>query len=191
MGKQVQIIEFHGDELVAVEINGKPYVAVKPICEMIGLNWSGQFTRIKNDAILSKAVCQGQIPLVSNGQESICLPLDMIHGWLFSVSEKSIKDPAIRERLILYKRECYAALYQHFHGKQQVPQVIDAPAPAENLLGEHTDVSTKLRAVDICRMVNGTTNAQRLWNNLGLQCGVSEIVHLPAPQYQYAMFEEA
>ncbi|KJU82279.1 phage protein [Candidatus Magnetobacterium bavaricum] len=32
-------ISFHQDTLIAIEKDGKVYVAMKPICEVLGLNW--------------------------------------------------------------------------------------------------------------------------------------------------------
>lgn len=35
-------------------------------------------------------------------------------GWLFGIDSSRIKDEAVRERVILYQRECYQVLYDHF-----------------------------------------------------------------------------
>ena len=39
-------IPFHGTTIVATEIDGVPHVAVKPVCEAIGLDYSAQYRRI-------------------------------------------------------------------------------------------------------------------------------------------------
>ena len=46
-------------------------------------------------------------------REMLCLPLDLLNGWLFSVTAAHVK-PEIRERLIRYQKECYRVLARAF-----------------------------------------------------------------------------
>ena len=39
-------VEFYGDELIAVLLDGEPYVPIRPLCDYLGLSWPGQFERI-------------------------------------------------------------------------------------------------------------------------------------------------
>jgi hypothetical protein len=50
-------VQFHGATLFAVTIDLVHYVALKPICEALGLNWVGQLQRTKRDAVLRKGMC--------------------------------------------------------------------------------------------------------------------------------------
>ena len=45
-----------------------------------------------------------------------CLSLEMINGWLFGIDASRVK-PEIRETVLAYQRECYAVLYNYWHGK--------------------------------------------------------------------------
>jgi hypothetical protein len=45
--------------------------------------------------------------------EMVCLPLDYIAGFLFGVNADRVK-PELRERVILYQRECYRVLADAF-----------------------------------------------------------------------------
>ncbi|WP_432214652.1 phage antirepressor N-terminal domain-containing protein, partial [Salmonella enterica] len=47
-------VPFHGDVIWASRPNGHVEVAIKPICDSLGLDWSSQLKRIKRDAILSE-----------------------------------------------------------------------------------------------------------------------------------------
>lgn len=55
-----QTISFNNQSLITVEQNGNHYVAMKPICENIGLAWEPQVLRIKRDEVLS----QGMIVMI-------------------------------------------------------------------------------------------------------------------------------
>ncbi|MCL8067766.1 phage antirepressor N-terminal domain-containing protein, partial [Pasteurella multocida] len=54
MTTQIQTINFHNQLLSTFEHNSIYYVAMKPICENIGLNWDGQRQRIQRDEVLSQ-----------------------------------------------------------------------------------------------------------------------------------------
>lgn len=57
----ITIIPFYNQELVAVDKDGQKYVALKPICENIGIDWSGQRQRIMEDSVLK--TCMVVIPI--------------------------------------------------------------------------------------------------------------------------------
>ncbi|KJU83650.1 protein containing Phage P22, antirepressor protein, partial [Candidatus Magnetobacterium bavaricum] len=112
----VRQITFHEDTLTAIERNGKVYVAMRPIVETLGLNWSGQYLLIQRDPVLSKDVCVIQTPSPGGPQETVCLPLKYLNGWLFKISTRRIKNPDTRSKLIRYQEECYEVLFEHFNG---------------------------------------------------------------------------
>ncbi len=50
-----ETFEFYDDEIVAVRVKeGTVYVPVRPICELLGMDWSGQRQRIMRDPVLSQ-----------------------------------------------------------------------------------------------------------------------------------------
>ena len=51
-----QTVSFNNQSLITIEQNGSHYVAMKPICENIGLSWEPQLLRIKRDNVLSSTV---------------------------------------------------------------------------------------------------------------------------------------
>ncbi len=115
---------FYDDEITAVVVQHNVervvYVPLRPICDYLGLDWSGQRQRINRDPVLSGAVSGVVVtptPLhdnqFANPQEMLCIPLDFLNGWLFGVSANRVK-PEIREKLIAYQRECYRVLAKHF-----------------------------------------------------------------------------
>jgi P22_AR N-terminal domain len=108
-------IKFYKSVLQALYIDGKEYVAIKPICEALGLNWASQFKRIKSDEILNSVV----VVTTTTGRdkkqyEMVVLPIDKLNGWLFGISEKRVK-PELKNFLVAYKLECYDVLFNYFH----------------------------------------------------------------------------
>lgn len=61
---------------------------MKPIVEGMGLDWDNQRRNIKNDSNLSEGAVTITVPTAGGNQAMICLPLDMIAGWLFTINPK-------------------------------------------------------------------------------------------------------
>jgi len=117
---QQRVVEFYGDTILGLMVPGPDgndlYVPLRPICDYLGLSWSGQFERTKRDDVLAdelRDVRVSRTPQEGGSQDMLCLPLDFIPGWLFGVSASRVK-PELRERIILYRRECYRALWNVF-----------------------------------------------------------------------------
>ncbi|OYD80930.1 RhuM family protein [Azospirillum brasilense] len=110
---QLVVVDFHDQKVPVVEHEGRPYVPIKPICANIGLDWNGQYQRIQRDSVLSEGMCVIPIPSPGGSQDTACLPLEYLNGWLFGVDDSRVK-PELRGRLLTYKRECYSALHSYF-----------------------------------------------------------------------------
>ncbi|MGQ3214798.1 MAG: phage antirepressor N-terminal domain-containing protein [Shinella sp.] len=169
-------VNFRGDDLYGFENDDGVFVALKPIVESMGMDWNGQYQRVKRDPILSEGMCVMHIPFGRGGaQEAVCLKLDLVNGWLFTIDTSRIKDDAVREKVIVYQRECYGVLAKHFAGKQagvshaKTGETIDDPQENE---------SVKLRMVNESRQVFGNQAAAQLWFRLGLPV-VPAMLHDP------------
>ena len=130
-------VPFHGNEILAVEKNGKKYVAMKPIVEAMGLDWSQQVKNIKTDTVLNSVM--GLEPITgSDGKryEMVCLPLEYLNGWLFKVPANRYSGKR-REAIELYQRECYHALYDYWHNGGAVNPRLDE-AQAARVIGKIT-----------------------------------------------------
>lgn len=113
-------VDFHGYALTVITgPTGERLVAMKPICEAIGLGWKGQHERIYRDDVLKEGVRVIRIPSAGGEQDTLCLPLDLINGWLFGIDVGRCKEE-IRPTLIQYKRECYAALAAYWQQGEAV-----------------------------------------------------------------------
>lgn len=165
MGKIITV-DFRSDTLFAAERDDGVFVAVTPICQALGLNANKQRERIQNDQILREGGTVTVFPSAGGMQETYCLRLDLVNGWLFTIDESRIKDPAVRERVLTYKRECYGVLFQHFYGKherhERPADLIEPPTATEEPEGP------KVRLVTEARHTFGPQAAGQLWFKLGL-----------------------
>lgn len=111
-------IEFHGDAVIAILAPDETvYVPVRPLCELLGIQWSAQSKRIKRDPVLSDVCVTVSVSVTdtlrTRDREMIALPLDYLNGWLFGISATRVNE-SIRETLIRYQRDCYRVLYEAF-----------------------------------------------------------------------------
>lgn len=133
MPVEERTVEFYGDEIKGAVVIHAPsdrvvYVPIRPLCDFLGINWDGQRQRLQRDPVLSAETQSVIINTPGGPQESICLPLDMLNGWLFGISAGRVKEE-IRDRVIRYQRECYRVLAEAF----QAPTVADPLAQVEEL----------------------------------------------------------
>ncbi len=116
-------VDFYGDELVAAIVEGEPYIPISPICDYMGLSWSGQRERINRDAVLAGAVVSIRVTRRESQRgprEMLCLPLKYLNGWLFGVNANRVKEE-LRDRVIQYQKECYEILAQAFQARAVEP----------------------------------------------------------------------
>lgn len=110
----------NGIEIAAVRNeNNDFYVPVRPICDALTLNVSGQIQAVKRHRILSSVVCTIHTTGADGkSYDMICLPLEYVYGWLFSIDTNLVADER-RELVEKYQLECYQALYNYFAGSMR------------------------------------------------------------------------
>ncbi len=112
-------VEFYGDTVlaVAVEEAGRRsiYVPLRPICELMGIDWSAQFRRLNRDPVLSRRMISVAVTATQDDQSRlmVSLPLDYLNGWLFGINADRVR-PELRERVIRYQENCYQVLADAF-----------------------------------------------------------------------------
>ncbi|HFC11644.1 MAG TPA: hypothetical protein ENJ56_02275, partial [Anaerolineae bacterium] len=122
---------FYGDSIIAVQADDEAiYVPLRPICETLGVAWTGQARKLRNDPVLSDVAASVNISVqVVDGRGHItsrmlCLPLDYLNGWLFGINANRVKD-SVREVLLRYQRDCFKVLADVF-GRKQITALPDA-----------------------------------------------------------------
>jgi len=123
--------DFHGDLLMValVEIDGErqAVVPLRQFCDYLGVDWSSQRQRLVRDEVLaaemlSIVVTNEQLPRKRGyyNRPVICLPLEVLPGWLFNISPTRVK-PALQEKVQRYRRLCYRALWRAFQRGELFP----------------------------------------------------------------------
>lgn len=119
------------------------------IVESMGVDWNGQYQRVKRDPVLAEGMCVMHIPFGrGGGQEAVCLKIDLVNGWLFGIDSSRIKDDVVRENVILYQRECYGVLFKHFYkGARSAtePLVLEDHEETQNPDGARVRLVTECR----------------------------------------------
>ena len=155
---KIMTMNYRGTDVYGFEMGGIVFVALKPIVEGMGLHWEPQRQRIQRDPVLSKGTSMMKVPFGRGGpQEMVCLKLELVHGWLFTIDTNRIKADDIREKVIAFQEECYHVLYKHFSGDR------------DRMAREASDAeSLSLRLVTEARHVWGDRVAAEIWEKRGL-----------------------
>ncbi len=124
-----QEVEFYGDMLPAIEgPDAQVYVPLRPICLFLGLDWAGQYQRLKRDPVLGEAlrtVRLSRVQTAGGAPDVVTLPLKFLPGWLFGIQASRVK-AELREKILRYQRECYDVLWNAFKG-----DILPTAPPAE------------------------------------------------------------
>ena len=117
---KTELIPFHEHSLITVRDGQTVLVAMRPICEAIGLDWSSQVKRINRHPVMgSTVVIMTTVAEDGKKRETITIPLSMLNGWLCGIDANRVK-PELQATVIDYQKHCFDVLYQHFFGKPAV-----------------------------------------------------------------------
>lgn len=176
---QLVTVAFNGQTILAAIVDGKPYVAMKPICDNIGLQWEAQSKRIQRHKIMSKGMSIMNMPSSGGVQATVCLPLSMLNGWLFGVDVNRVKEE-IKPKLIRYQEECFDVLAKHF-----------MPAQRPHNPAIDYDRISPAQAQDLKELVHSIVDAKvqgfgETWNRLHRKFRVNSYLELPAARFDEA-----
>ncbi|WP_053067960.1 phage antirepressor N-terminal domain-containing protein [Xenorhabdus khoisanae] len=105
-------INFKGDTITTMKEGSIEYVAMKHIVKNLGMSWGAQQQKLQRNK--DKFGCIDiDIPSSGGIQRMLCIPLKKLNGWLFSINPAKVK-ASIRNKLIQYQEECFAALYDYW-----------------------------------------------------------------------------
>lgn len=101
-----------------VSISEEQFIPIRPICEALGIDDKAQRNRIERDEILSSTgVIMTSVGADGKQRDMMCLPIEFIFGWLFSIDTSRVNEEA-KHFVVSYKKECYHALFKHFTAPQ-------------------------------------------------------------------------
>lgn len=90
-------------------------IPIRPICEALGVDYKSQYQKVKNSEELASVVVLSTTTGADGKMyEMVCLPVEYIYGWVFTINPDNVK-AEVRDKVLRYKMECYHALYLYFH----------------------------------------------------------------------------
>lgn len=131
-------VPFHGAELLLIEHEGQPYTPMKPIVDGMGLDWKGQHAKFSaNQGRWGMEIIS--IPSSSGEQQTACIPLRKLFGWLAGIHVGKIREDA-RDRVIQYQNECDDVLWQYWNDGLAInPRMAFSVNPDDVLTGEQQE----------------------------------------------------
>ncbi len=130
--------------------NGEKRIAIKPICDALGVNYSTQLDKLKSDDFLNSTISlRGTVGADGKTREMITIPYMYVFGWLFSINPKNVA-PEAKETVQRYRMECYEALFNHFTRQneflEEKQHLIESKIDEVNLISkEFSEAKTKLK----------------------------------------------
>jgi hypothetical protein len=112
----IEYISFRGEKLIFVWNEGEPYVAVKPICDQIGLAYQPQHRKLscpESDATITMMV---MVAADGKQREMLCLHLMDLPFWLSGITPSRVK-PELADGIRAYRTECKLVLFNHFKAR--------------------------------------------------------------------------
>lgn len=87
------ISKINGVDIVTVDKDGDIYVPIRPICQALGIDLAAQTRHIKRHYILASTVATvATVAADDKEREMLCLPVEFIYGWLFTINLKPGKN---------------------------------------------------------------------------------------------------
>jgi hypothetical protein len=108
-------VPFRDDTLTLIDHGGEPYVAMRPIVELIGLAWGAQTIKLTTGKLASVVSMIETTGSDGKRYEMLCLPLRKIPAYLYSIDANKVRAD-LRETVLTYQDECDEVLWRHWSG---------------------------------------------------------------------------
>lgn len=148
-------IPFHNQSIPAYQNeDGEAYVALKPICENIGIDFNGQYQRLKRAEWATMCMTH-TVGADGKTRDMTAIDRQTFTMWLATIDTPRIKDEDAKRLVVLYQREAAKVLEQHFFGKRQqtmmdeqsLREMVEVGARLEETLQKLTDVLASLSTI--------------------------------------------
>lgn len=131
--KELTQIPFH-DTTIYTTVDGT-YVALRPVCEALGLDFSGQLRRLRNQAWTCMGVIPTQMPGDNQSREMTFIDRRTFTMWLATIDTGRVKNEHTRELVRTYQCEAADALDKYFNeGAAVNPRTMQPPTTEDKAL---------------------------------------------------------
>lgn len=114
MSNHREFLKFEGYDILYVSKNGENYVALRPICNALGVSARRSVQTAKKHAFYGPECTEQCIQVSKNGQKQgrymTCLPEHLIYMWISTLSSQS-------PDFVEYQKTCAKLLSDYFHGE--------------------------------------------------------------------------
>lgn len=87
-----KVVDFYGDQIPAAQGgDGEVYVPIRPLTAFLGLSRRGQQERTLRHPVMAEQLRSISIDTGGGPQQLLCLPLDLLPGWLFGIDTNRVK----------------------------------------------------------------------------------------------------
>ena len=120
--KTISVAMINDISLQVVADDREQLVAIKPVCEILGVDAKSQREKIDEHPLFSSVrVLSPSTGADGKTYEMVCLPLRYFPSWLFSINPNNVKED-IRENLLEYQKKCNDILYDYFFSRVDFSQ---------------------------------------------------------------------
>ena len=172
--KTTNVATINGINLQVVADEREQMVAVKPVCEILGVDFSAQRAKLKEHPVFSSTmVLSTTVGGDGKEREMLCIPFRFFAGWLFSIHPDNVKEEA-RDAILQFQMKCNDVLYEYFfrHAdfamkkQAEMSQQLDVVARAkENFRNAKkilSDAETKLNKINAYTFEEYIANERQL-----------------------------
>ena len=96
-------VPFHSDTLYLIDHDGEPYVPLRPICDNLGLKWSGQHAKVMAEKDRWSVQMIWTVAADNKSREMLCIHLRKFFAWLTSIEPSRVK-ATIRAKIVEYQK---------------------------------------------------------------------------------------
>ena len=154
--KELTQIPFH-DTAIHTTADGA-YVALRPVCEALGLDIDGQSQRLQRQSWATTCMMQA-VAADGKTRELIFIDRRTFTMWLATIDTSRVKNERTRELVRIYQCEAADALDQYFHeGAAINPRAVEVPTPST----EDRALTRARQLVEIHMLAQGAVSPDHL-----------------------------
>ena len=139
--RTINVAIINNVSLQVVADDREQLVAVKPVCEILGVAYPPQYTKLKEHPLFSSVITLS-VTTGSDGKayEMVCIPLRYFSSWLFSINPDNVKEE-IRDNVLEFQKKCNDVLFDYFFNRADFAYKKDkAVAKAKEVYDEKAEL---------------------------------------------------